>query len=270
MFHDWTAPRLNKWANHYVAVSGATRDAWVESGLDADRVDVVHQGIDPALYPAGDEGDRARARDKLGLPLDGFVALYFGRLDKDKGIDVLLDAWRRLRIPLDKGRLVLKGRPVLAQDPDAVMRELQTNAPPGCEWLPMDADVLTALHAADVVVLASTTEGLGRSVLEGMATGRPVVATRVGGVPEILSGPFDRFLFEAGDSAALADRLCDVAPWRTREPQLGPDCAAHIHANFSLDTMADRIEGILEDQITAGRRRRVGEGRAVRVPSGQF
>src|SRR5579872_3410965 len=78
MFHDWTAPRLNKWANRYIAISSATRDAWIESGLDADRVDVVHQGIDPAAYPVGDEHDRVRARAILGLPPDGFVALYFG------------------------------------------------------------------------------------------------------------------------------------------------------------------------------------------------
>jgi glycosyltransferase involved in cell wall biosynthesis len=196
-----------------------------------------------------------QARAILGLPADSFVALYYGSLDKDKAIDVLLDSWRQLHIPVEEGRLVLKGCPVLAKDPDAYLRELRQQAPPGCEWLPMGDDVLTALHAADVVVQASVTEGLGR-IVEGMATGHPVVATRVGGGPEILTGPFTRFFFEAGNRAALADRLSSVADWRRREPRLGADCAAHIHANFSIDTIAEGIEHVLDGEILARRRRR--------------
>jgi len=183
VFHDAATRRLARWADRYIAVSAATRDAWVDYGLDGDRIDVVHSGIDPAMYPAGDSIQRLEARQALGIPAHLFVAVYYGRLDVDKGIDVLLDAWGRLGMPVDEGRLVLQGRPVLARDPDAYLRELQGRAPEGCQWFPMRDDVITVLHAADVVVLPSVTEGLSRTVLEGMASGRPVVASRVGGYP---------------------------------------------------------------------------------------
>ena len=135
-----------------------------------------------------------------------------------------------------------------------IFGELQERAPQGCQWLPMSDDVTTVLHAADVVVLPSAIEGLGRVVLEGMASGRPVVATRVGGIPEILTGPFPRFLFEKGDVAGFADQLASVADWRRREPQLGAACTEHIRANFSLQAMAERIEAILQEEV--GRRTR--------------
>ena len=249
-FHDGTTRRLRNWADRFVAVSRATRKSWVDDGLDGARVDVVHTGIDPARYPAGGELQRLEARKVLGIPSHMFVALYYGRLDPDKGIDLLLDAWRRLGMSADEGRLVLQGHPVRARDPSGYLRDLQERAPAGCCWLPMGDDVLTVLHAADVVVLPSVTEGLSRTVLEGMASGRPVVASRVGGVPEILTGSFGRFLFDSGDVAALAGRLESVAGWQQREPQLADACSEHVRTHFSLETMAERIEEVLRDEVT--------------------
>jgi glycosyltransferase involved in cell wall biosynthesis len=249
MFHDGTTRRLAKWADRFIAISGATRDSWVNDGLDGTRVDVVHQGVDPIRYSAGGRIESLQARETLGLPAHVFVALYYGRLDVDKGIDLLLDAWRRLGMSDDKGRLVLQGRPVLARDPDAYLQDLKERAPEGCHWLPMRDDVITVLHAADVVVLPSVIEGLGRVVLEGMASGRPVVASRVGGIPEILTGPFERFLFESGDAADLANRLASVVDWQQREPQLGVDCSEHIRAHFNLQRMAASVEDILRREV---------------------
>jgi len=116
MFHDTATHRLRSWADRYIAVSAATRDSWVSDGIDKTRVDVVHTGIDPMMYPAGGQVERLEARKVLGLRSDAFVALYYGRLDVDKGIDVLFDAWRLLGMSADEGRLVLQGRPVLARD----------------------------------------------------------------------------------------------------------------------------------------------------------
>ena len=152
---------------------------------------------------------------------------------------------------------MLQGRPVLASDPERYLRDLQERAPAGCHWFPMSDDVITVLHAVDVVVLPSVTEGLSRTVLEGMVSGRPVVATRVGGVPEILTGSFGRFLFESGDADGLADRLASVVEWRQQEPNLGTACSEHIVANFSMDQMARRVEDVLGQEVRSRSRLRL-------------
>ncbi len=256
-FHDGTTARLGHWADRFIAVSGATRESWVRDGLDGSRVEVVHTGINSDEYPVGGQAELSAARQVLGLPARGFIALYYGRLDVDKGIDLLLEGWRRLGLSVDEGCLVLQGRPVLARAPERYLRDLQERAPAGCHWFPMGDDVITVLHAVDAVVLPSVTEGLSRTVLEGMVSGRPVVATRVGGVPEILTGPFEKFLFESGDADGLADRLASVVGWRQREPNLGTACSEHVESNFGMPRMARKVEDILGQEVRRRSRIRV-------------
>jgi glycosyltransferase involved in cell wall biosynthesis len=106
--------------------------------------------------------------------------------------------------------------------------------------------VITPLHAADVVVVPSKVEAFPRAVIEAMSTGRPVVAARTGGIPEMLDGEFSRFLFDPGDSASLADRLRSIVDWREREPTLAEACTAHVLAHFTGQAMVDGIEKVFQ------------------------
>ncbi len=88
---------LDRHVDRFVAISQFVADPWIASGIDAAKVEVVHNGIDPADYPVGDLDERRRARAELGVPDDDrLVVTYVGRLDREKGVDVLLEAWRRL------------------------------------------------------------------------------------------------------------------------------------------------------------------------------
>jgi glycosyltransferase involved in cell wall biosynthesis len=243
----------NEHVRRFIAVSEFLRDQWVAVGLDPDLIDVVHNGVSPVDYPAGGAAERTEARARLGLPQEGFVALYYGRLDPEKGIDVLLDAWRKLDIAGDEGTLLIVGSPSahLAEGPQ-LLQAWQESAPPGCVWRPAQSDVVTLLHAADVVVVPSVwAEPFGRVIVEALATGRPALATRMGGIPEILTGEFERFLVEPGDAAALAAGLEDLVDWRTREPELAGSCTAHVRDNFSLDLLVDGVERTLTAAIGA-------------------
>jgi glycosyltransferase involved in cell wall biosynthesis len=233
----------------YAAVSAAVREHWIHSGLDASRITVVRTGVDLGEYPPAEGDERAQARRALGLPSEAFVALYCGRLDTEKGVEVLLEGWRRLGLAPEVARLVLIGEPVLHPDGSGYLRHLRDVAPAGCHWLPMRRDVVTAMHAADVVVVPSLTEGLPRTAIEAMATGCPVVGSRVGGVPEVLSGHFASFLFEAGNAAALAERLRGLLDWRRHDPGLARRCTSHVREQFSLQRMADGVESLLGDVV---------------------
>lgn len=240
-------PSLSSRVSRFIANSAFTRDAWVAAGIDPDKADVVHNGIDPAEYPQGGAAERQAARAELDIPPDIFVAVYVGRLDAEKGVEVLLDAWRRLDVTPTEAQLLLVGAPVLHGDQQAYLDHLRALAPPGTvRFLGARRDTVTPLHAADVAVVPSTwDEPFGRVVIEALATGRPVAGSRVGGIPEILTGPFERFLFERGDAAGLATVLSGLRGWQERQPDLGEQCAAHVREHFSLSLMVDGIEAAI-------------------------
>ncbi len=231
-----------------LAVSAFLRDELVAGGFPSGRVEVVHNGIDPNAYPFGGSEARTRARDALGLGQEAFVVLFYGRLDPTKGVDVLLDAVDRMRDLGTGVHLLMVGSPPTVEYLRDIRKRLRE---PWVTWLTNRPDVITPLHAADVVAAPSLVdEAFGRVVVEAMSTGRPVVATSVGGIPEVMTGPFARFLVPRSDPDELARCLSSLATWRTDEPGLGADCRAHVARHFSLVSMVDAIEHHL--RVAAG------------------
>lgn len=245
------------WVDRFIAISEHTRRAFVSDGLDADKVDVVHNGIDPADFPPAGQAERRQARAALGLGQADYVVLYAGRLDEAKGIETALDAWNLLDLP--DATFVLAGAPRNHRTPAegaAYAAGLRARDRTGTtRWLDRQNDVVPLYHAADVVVLPSVfEEPFGRVLVEAMACGRPIVGTRVGGIPEVLGGTFDRFLVPPNDPTALAGVLRGMRGWHVEDPDLAARCRAHVEANFTLDRTADGVEAVLERAI-AGRAR---------------
>ena len=236
---------LNDHVARFIMISQFIADPWLDVGLDPSKVEVVHNGIDPAEYPFGGLEERSIARMGFGLPDDCFVVTYLGRLDPEKGVEVLLEAWRLLGLAPDEARLLVVGSAVTGPDPERYVAELTALADEHVQFVPAQRDVIPPLHAADVVVVPSTwNEPFGRVIVEAMSTGRPVIASRVGGIPEILTGPLERFLFERGDAPDLAHRIRSVMDWRTHEPGLGRVCADRVEEEFTLAGMVDALESV--------------------------
>jgi len=236
---------------HYTAVSDHVRDAWIAQGLPADRVTTIPNAVSGSAYPASGRAERDAAREELGLPRDVPVVLCYGRTIVEKGVLDLLQAWqvhrgRRLAAGLPVGVLVLLGDPDPTGDPR--LREALAAVPAGeVRWLPATRDVLPHLRASDVVVFPSRLpEAFGRVVIEGMSTGRPVLATRVGAVPELLTGGMEDLLVDAGDVEALGRRLSELVDWRTGDPRLGAACREWVERRYPYTDHVDRLEDVLQ------------------------
>lgn len=234
---------LNRNTDRFLVVSQFVADQWVEAGLDATKIDVIHNGVAPTEYPRGKALERSRSREALGLGDDLFVVTFSGRLDPEKGVDVLLHAWAQLGLGPNEAQLLIVGSPVVTADGAAYQRQLEALATSSVRFVPMQRDVVSFLHAADVIAVPSVCdESCPRVVIEGLATGRPVVASNVGGVPELLTGELAKYLFERGNATALAEQLGGLVGWARRQPELGDTCEALVREKFSLSRMVDGIE----------------------------
>jgi len=241
----------NDVADRLIAVSAFVGNQWTSAGLDPKKVEVIHNGIDPDDYPFGDAAARSRARAALGLDDTLFVVTFIGRVDVEKGVEVLLQAWKELDVGPEEGCLLVVGSPITHENPGLYLSELQHGASASVRFIPMQRDVITPLHAADVVVVPSLVEPFGRSVIEGLATGRPVVASRVGGIPEILTGQLAGLLFDSGAAQDLAKRLDGLVGWQNATPDLGLGCREHVERDFTLRRTVDQLEGVF-DSLVAG------------------
>lgn len=165
-------------AARVVAVSRALADEVVALGVPREQVTVVMNGVDAALFHVR---DRAAARSELGLP-DGPLALYVGNLKPEKGLLDLARAWESVVRDVPEARLAIVGGGPLREALEAALPPRATLF--GAQPL---TQVPIWMAACDVLVLPSHVEGTPNAVLEALACGRRVVATSVGGVPDLIT-----------------------------------------------------------------------------------
>ena len=205
-------------ATRVVAVSGSLKRVAVDLGIPAEKIRVIPNGVDAALFSPK---DRRQAREALGLPLDRRIILSVGGLNEGKGhhriVGLLPHLLRRhpdlLYVIVGGERPGDTCRPKIER---LVMdlrleRHVRLAGERGQEEIPR------WLAAADLFCLATRSEGWANALLEALACGRPVVTTRVGGNPEIISSEALGLLVPPGDDRALADGILEALgrPWDT-------------------------------------------------------
>jgi len=200
-----------------LSVSGPMAQVARELGTEARRVHVIPNGVDTERFrPA----DRAAARRDLGLPADVPLAVLVGHLKPTKGHGEFVQALAALGP--DAHAVIVGGEVERIRYRDRLRAQVEQLGLGGRVTLagPQPYEHIPAyLAAADVVVLASHREGCPNVVLEALAAGRPVVATRVGAVPDIVTSDRCGRIVPPRDPAAMADALRDVLsrPWSAED-----------------------------------------------------
>ena len=225
-------------ADRVVAVSHAiARDLVERYRIDAARTVVIHNGIDAWAFRPARGGAAVRA--ELGLAHGRRVIVMAGRMTAQKGWDVLLEAAARLAGGRGDLAWLLVGDGPLR----GALTRRAADLGVAARFMGARTDMADVLDCADVVVLASRSEGLPFTLLEAMALGKPIVATRVGGVPEVLEEGRSGRLVPRDDPAALASAIATVldAP---DAAAMGARGRARVETSFTLDAMVRAVERV--------------------------
>jgi glycosyltransferase involved in cell wall biosynthesis len=194
-------------------------------GVAREKIHLIRDEVDPDDFHPGVFA-KATARQAYGIPAEAKVALMIARFSPNKRHDLMLKAAKIIKEQIPTFRLVLKGE-VYRDTQDIEQAEVVLNAireyglADCVTWLQFVPDIRVLQAAADVLVLCSDREGLGRCVVEAMAMGTPVVVTNSGGTHEIISDRKTGLVVKGDDPLGLAAYVLELF----RNPQLARDLA---------------------------------------------
>ncbi|MDI6807538.1 MAG: glycosyltransferase [Candidatus Eisenbacteria bacterium] len=221
--------------------SSSIRSSLLSGGaIPADKVAVIYNGVrtDPP-----DEKARQRIRESLGVQKNELLIGTAGRLIHRKGVDILLDAGKRLMLKDKSVKLVFLGDGPLREDILAASREecfsgriIVTGFIEGIEEY---------LASLDMFVLPSRAEGISNALLEAMGLGIPSIAARAGGQEEAIADGETGFLVGKEDVSSLCERLLELTSKPDKRSTMGKLARHFVGERFPMDVMLEKLESLL-------------------------
>ncbi|HEY0961583.1 MAG TPA: glycosyltransferase [Pseudomonadales bacterium] len=235
------------------------REWLIEDGYPADKVRIIRNGIDLSRY-SGKAGETG-VRQELGLPPDAPLVLMLSRLNPQKGVDDFIKAAAMVRLQRPDVRFLLIGEKLTYQGdgfgPDAPYHNYLHEL---CVNLGVDDRIVFTGHRSDVPallaegaisVLPSHSEGLSNTLLESMTAGLPIVATRVGGNPELVEDGLNGILVPPQAPATLANAILRILADPALAERFSTAARAKATQHFAMDKMIRDTEALYVDQLRA-------------------
>jgi glycosyltransferase involved in cell wall biosynthesis len=242
--------------DHFVFVSRATQTHFNQIYRVPPRLGSVIYDWVPPMPATLSNKSPADVRAEFGIDADAPLIGMVARVAPQKDFETLLAAMTNVTAAFPRARLLIAGEYERPDACRAYWRQLcervrATGLENHVTWAGFRSDVPELMRAMDVVVLATHTEGFGLAVLEGMNEQRPVVATRVGGVPEIVVDGDNGLLYERGDAVGLADAICRVLGDPAFAMELGRRGAVTARTRFTESNTVSAVTALYARMIGA-------------------
>jgi glycosyltransferase involved in cell wall biosynthesis len=243
-FSRWKYRQVDR----FVCASNAIRAMLLEDGIPADRAVTVHEGVDIDRILAVEP---LNVREEYWFPPHSLIVGNIAALVPHKGQKYLVDAAAFVVRELPETRFLILGEGELRGALEQQVKHLHLSQ--HVVLAGFRADVLGVLKGLDLFVMSSVTEGLGTSLLDAMAATRPVVATRTGGIPEVVAHGETGLLAPPRDGKALAEAILQMlqdGPGRRRAAEAG---FARVRERFSVGRMVEQTLAVYADAAGTSR-----------------
>jgi len=204
----------------------------------------IYSGVEWQKFEP-DYNRMAQYRQQFDIPEGAFVFGSVARLEPVKGHVYLIEAMVKVAAKFPDTKLVLVGEGALRKELEEKCRVL--NLESRVIFTGHQADVTNWIHLMDVFMLGSLNEGMGRVILEAMACERPVIASRTGGIPELVVEGQTGLLVKPGDTDGLAEAMIHLYENRREVKVFGIEGKSLVTHIFSMDKMIEDIEGLYQE-----------------------
>jgi len=236
---------VHRWCvNSIIGVSSQIERRYRAEGA-VSRVVCIRNGIDLEKKPI--QADRWLTRKELGIDVETCLIGTVGRLTPVKGLSYLIQSLSILLRQRANVRLLIVGDGMIRKDLEAQAHNLGIGE--NVVFLGHREDTLELMQALDIFVLPSLSEGIPMALLEAMAASRAVVASRVGGIPEIVEDGVEGILVEPMDVTRLAESCMKLIDFPENAMKMGEQARKRVVQDFSASAMADRVEGLYKELV---------------------
>ena len=250
--HQWMRRIYRPFVSHYLALS-ADLSGYLQRciGVAPTRITQACNGVDTARFHPAPPGMPQRLPGCPFSPTEHWLVGSVGRMQTVKNQTLLARAFvlavKRRPALRHRLRLVLAGQGPLR---DEAAQVLANAGMAGLAWLPgQREDVPEVMRALHCYVLPSLAEGISNTILEAMASGLPVIATRVGGNSELVVDGHTGLLVDSGDEQAMADAITTIATQPERAQAMGLAARQRVLQCFSLQVMVDTYRGVYQRML---------------------
>jgi glycosyltransferase involved in cell wall biosynthesis len=240
----------------FVALSGDIRDELTAGGVPPERIMDIPNGYDPArFFPPADAGEKQRLRERLGLPAEGTLVVFTGRLLRAKGLPSLLQAWRDIASshPLANLIIIGSGAGLMGSCEEELRAYVQHHGLAArVVFTGGVRNVEDYLRAAELFAFPTEDEAFGIALIEAMAAGLACVASAVGGIKDIIRDGDNGLLVPAQDTPALRSALSRLLDDPALARRLGVQAAGESAERYARRSVA-RSYARLFSELNQGR-----------------
>jgi glycosyltransferase involved in cell wall biosynthesis len=253
---DWPGRIIHLFAYHFfkykpIGVSNNISN-YASNYYKINNVSHIYNGIRTKLYSLNNNL-RVITRKSLDIPEDNIVFISVGRFSAQKNYRLLMESFRKVMKRQSNSTMLMAGDGELRTELENFADEIGLRDK--VKFLGLRKDIPALLAASDVFVLSSDWEGLPLVVIEAMAAGKPVVATAVGGVPELVADGVNGILVPPGDATALAHAMLRMASDPVAAQRLGVRGRKIARERFDTTAMARAYENLYRQELPRRDRR---------------
>ena len=242
----WVETIFSKFTDRMVALTDGEKNDYIKlSVCPPQKLFKIHSGVDLKQYMHSN-GNRVEKKRSLGLDQNSTVIGFVGWLLPIKGPAYLLKAMAHIWPEHPTASLVMVGKGEL--DVDLRAQALKMNANGRIKFLGWREDIHEIMPVFDLLVLPSLNEGMGRVLVEAMAAGKPVVASEVGGIPDLVKHGETGYLVRPADEKALANGIRKLLNDPESARQMGQRGKEYCR-QFSLEAMIQKLDNLYSDLV---------------------
>jgi glycosyltransferase involved in cell wall biosynthesis len=210
--------------------------------MDPAAITIIYNGIDGDEFTR--EFDRAEIIEELDISPDAKIIGIVARLDSIKNHRCLIKAMKKVAARFPDALLLVIGDGPLRTELEELVSFVRLNN--NIKFLGTRNDIPRLLSVLDIFVLCSLSEGLPLTILEAMAAGKPIVATDVGGIPEIIKDGIDGIIIPSDDSDRLAEAISELLRDKRKRHEMGAKARMKFEEKFTIQTMVKSYEELYE------------------------